>query len=307
MVYHVLGSICMNCYNKIFEVYDSMPKQQKRIADYIVTNINDVVFFSISDLAQALEVSEATIVRFAQNLSYKGFPELKKDLIHYYQNFLTPSERLKNTIQILAGGDFSCEKVMRNEVKYLEDTIDSLNPEVYDELTTKICESRKVFVFGMSLSNAPLVVYLGYRLNRFGIDIVEVPYSGVNMMEFVPAVTKEDVVIIYQFLKASPDYYSLTKALSCRKAMLFLITDNKLMDLMKMVDRTIIINRGPLGSYHTITVPLALTSAIVIGVAEKMGQPAVAYTEHIGKLRRGYYKSMYEAYPPYIDNEERQE
>ena len=83
----------MNCYKKILNTYDSLPKQQKKIADFIVLNINEVVFFSITMLASELSVSEATIVRFAQNLGYKGFPELKKDLVHYYQNYLTSGRK----------------------------------------------------------------------------------------------------------------------------------------------------------------------------------------------------------------------
>ena len=51
----------MNCYKKILSTYDSLPKQQKKIADYIVLNINEVVFFSITMLASELSVSEATI------------------------------------------------------------------------------------------------------------------------------------------------------------------------------------------------------------------------------------------------------
>ncbi|MDX9799918.1 MAG: MurR/RpiR family transcriptional regulator [Spirochaetia bacterium] len=289
----------MNCYKKILSTYDSLPKQQKKIADYIVLNINEVVFFSITTLASELGVSEATIVRFAQNLGYKGFPELKKDLVHYYQNYLTPGERLKNSIEILAGGDFSFEKAMRHELKCLEETIDSVNASMFTEIVDSICKKNRVFVFGLGLSNEPVVNYLSFRLRRFGLDVRDIPYSGSNMMECIPAIKKNDLVIIYQFLKASPDYYSLTIALQSTGAALFLITDNKKLDLVKAVDKVITVNRGPVENYHTLTVPFAVTSAIILGVAEKMGEKAIDFTSKVGQLRRGYYRSMNEAYLPY--------
>ncbi len=293
----------MNCYKKILSTYDSLPKQQKKIADYIVLNINEVVFFSITMLATELDVSEATIVRFAQNLGYKGFPELKKDLVHYYQNYLTPGERLKNSIQILAGGDFSFEKAMRHELKCLEETIDTVNTTLFIELVDTICTARKVFVFGLGKSNEPVVSYLSFRLGRFGVDVKAIPDSGINMMESIPSIEKNDLVIIYQFLKVSPDYYSLTNALQGTGAALFLITDNKKLDLVKVVDRVITVNRGPLENYHTLTVPFAVTSAIILGVAEKMADKAVDYTSKVGHFRREYYKNMHEAYLPYMEGE----
>ena len=290
----------MNCYKKILSSYDSLPKQQKKIADYIVSNINEVVFFSITKLASSLEISEATIVRFAQNLGYKGFPELKKDLVHYYQNFLTPGERLKNSIQILAGGDFSYEKVMRHELKLIEETIDSINHDTFWDLVDSICKAEKVFIFSLGRGNEPLVNYLSFRLSRFGIQVVDVPYSGVNFVEDIPFVGKNDIVIIYHFLKVSPDYYCLTNALQATEAKLFLITDNKKLDLVKSVDRVVTVNRGPFENYHTLTVPFAFTSVVILGVAEILGEKAIEFTSSIGALRRGYYKGMAEAYSPYI-------
>ena len=289
----------MNCYKKILSSYDSLPKQQKKIADFIVSNINEVVFFSITKLASSLEISEATIVRFAQNLGYKGFPELKKDLVHYYQNFLTPGERLKNSIQILAGGDFSYEKVMRHELKLMEETIDIINHDIFWELVDSICKAETVFVFGLGRSNEPLVNYLSFRLSRFGKKVIDVPFSGINFVENIPFIGKNDIVIIYHFLKVSPDYFCLTNALQATEAKLFLITDNKKLDLVKAVDRVVTVNRGPFENYHTLTVPFAFTSAVILGVAEILGEKAVEFTSHIGALRREYYKGMSDAYIPY--------
>jgi DNA-binding MurR/RpiR family transcriptional regulator len=291
----------MNCYKKILTSYDSLPKQQKKIADYIVSNINEIVFFSITKLASELEVSEATIVRFSQNLGYKGFPELKKELVHYYQNYLTPGERLKNSIQILAGGEFSFEKVMRHELKMIEDTIDSVNHDQFWDLADSICKAETVFIFGLGRSNEPLVSYLSFRLSRFGKKIREVPYSGINIMEELPFIGKNDLVIIYHFIRVSPDYYCLTNALQAVESKIFLITDNKKLDLVKAVDKVITVNRGPFDNYHTLTVPFAFTSAVILGVAEILGDSAVDFTSKVGTLRRSYYHGMADAYLPYMN------
>ncbi len=68
-------------FHRIIEVYDDLSRQQKKIADGIINGYDEIVFFSITQLANFLGVSEATIVRFAQHLGHKGFPELKEDLV----------------------------------------------------------------------------------------------------------------------------------------------------------------------------------------------------------------------------------
>lgn len=286
----------LDCYKKILASYDSLSKQQKKIADYIISNMNEVVFFSITKFAEELDVSEATIVRFAQNLGYKGFPELKGDLVHYYQNFLTPGERLKNSLQDLAGDDFSFEKVMRNEIKLIEDTISSINQDIFWNLVRSICGAETVYIFGLGRSNEPLVSYLGFRLSRFGKKIHEVPNSGINMMEAIPFIGRQDLVIVYQFLKASPDYNSLTNALRTTGAETFLITDNKKPEIVKAADKVITVNRGSAESYHTLTVPFAFTSAVILGVAETLGNSAIGFTSKIGEFRKSYYGWMAESY-----------
>ena len=297
-IYHQVaeGIMELDCYKNILSRYDSLSKQQKKIADYIIANMNEVVFFSITKFAEALDVSEATIVRFSQNLGYKGFPELKVALVHYYQNYLTPGERLKNSLRDLAGDDFSFEKVMRNEIRLVEDTISSINQDTFWNLIRSICGAETVFIFGLGRSNEPLVSYLGFRLSRFGIKIHEVPNSGINMMEVIPFIGSKDLVVIYQFLKASPDYNCLTNALGMTEAESFLITDNKKPEIVKAVDQVITVNRGSAESYHTLTVPFAFTSAIILGVAEILGDSAIGLTSKIGELRKSYYGWMAESY-----------
>jgi DNA-binding MurR/RpiR family transcriptional regulator len=286
----------LDCYNKILASYDTLSKQQKKIADYIVSNMNEVVFLSITRFAAELDISEATIVRFSQNLGYKGFPELKRDLVNYYQNYLTPGERLKNSLQDLAGEAFSFEKVMRNELKMVEDTIDSLNQDLFWDLVKSISRADTVYIFGLGRSNDPLVSYLGFRLSRFGIKTHEVPNSGINMMEVIPFIGSKDLVVIYHFLKVSPDFHCLTNALMSIEAESFLITDNKKPDIVKAVNKVISVNRGLEGNYHTLTVPFAFTSAVILGVAETLGDAAIDFTSKIGDLRGGYYSGMAESY-----------
>lgn len=75
--------------------YENLPKQLKKIADFLTFNLQDAIFYSISELAGKLEMSESAIVRFSKSLGYSGFPELKKELVDYYKNQIHPANKIK--------------------------------------------------------------------------------------------------------------------------------------------------------------------------------------------------------------------
>lgn len=114
-------------YNRILEKYDNLPKQQKKIADYIISRYDEVVFYSITKLASTLQVSEATVVRFAQNLGHKGFPELKEDLVKYYREYLTPGERMKRSIEELPDDPLQYKGRVLREIQLLQDSMQALD------------------------------------------------------------------------------------------------------------------------------------------------------------------------------------
>ena len=103
-------------FSQIHEAYDRLPKKQKKIADYISSNVQEVIFYSISELAAVLETSEAAVVRFAQNLGYSGYPQLRKILIQYYKEHLSAANRIKSYLGGIKGHDFIYPDMVRKEI-----------------------------------------------------------------------------------------------------------------------------------------------------------------------------------------------
>src|SRR5512137_1584187 len=80
----------------------SLSKSQQIIANYLLTSYDEAAFLSAADLAQRLEVSEATVVRFAKAIGYRGFPELKRCLQDLYRGQVSPAARLQHKLAELA-------------------------------------------------------------------------------------------------------------------------------------------------------------------------------------------------------------
>ena len=66
--------------DKIFQVYDKLFEAEKKIADYVINNQKKVVDMTVSELANASNASEATIIRFCKKCDFKGFHHLKISL-----------------------------------------------------------------------------------------------------------------------------------------------------------------------------------------------------------------------------------
>ncbi len=256
--------------------------------------MGDAVFLSITRLASRLEVSEATVVRFSRNLGYEGFPQFKKALVSYYRSHISSGQRLKNSIEMLGSEPLNFQSTAEHEIQLIQESAASVSSGDFQDLVSRICQASRIFIFGMGRSNEPLVRYLGFRLARFGKDVREVPDSGINMMESLPFVQKGDLAVIFHFVKYTPDFHSLTKALRDTGADTVLVTDSSKPDFINAVDSLICLNRGPLENYHTLTVPFVFVSSILLCVAEGMGAEAVDFISRVGENRRKYYQGISE-------------
>ena len=187
-------------YNRILESYDTLPKQQKRIADYIIRHYDEVVFLSITKLADVSDVSEATIVRFAQNLGHKGFPELKESLTKYYREYLTPGERMKRSIKELPDDQFKYGAHIKTEISLLEQSVGALDNKLFVKAINQIIKADRLFIFG-NAGNECLANHLAFRLSRFKMKAYQHSVSGKNIIERFLHVEKKDLVIVFHFNK----------------------------------------------------------------------------------------------------------
>ncbi len=110
-----------------------LSKSQRRIADYLLTSHDEATFLTAADLARRVEVSEATVVRFATAIGYDGFPALRRQLQELYRNQVTPAIRLQHKLAELAGSQgHILTKVLDMEMQYLAEASHSVAPADFD-------------------------------------------------------------------------------------------------------------------------------------------------------------------------------
>lgn len=274
---------------RIQEAYESLPKKQRKIAEFVTANIQEVIFYSISELAATLGVSEAAVVRFAQYFGYSGYPELKKVLIQHYKDHLNPANRIKSYLGEIQGQDFIYPGMVQKECEYLQRSIAEVDKKSFTEAVHHLSTADTIYIFG-SGPNQCLADYLGFRLNRFRRPTVQVSETGRHLFERFILIRPADFVVTYAFYKASSDVSHLLEFLKERDIPNLLITDTRVPPMLRYARLVLAARRGPFGVFHSPLVPMAISNALIIGVAEKLGDKAMESLRELSDIRKRYYQ-----------------
>ncbi|UCF96335.1 MAG: MurR/RpiR family transcriptional regulator [Spirochaetaceae bacterium] len=277
----------------IFDRYASFSARQKQVADYVMANINEVIYFPLSKLVSAIGASQATIVRFAQALGYQGFNEFRHALFEYYRDYLSPDGRMKHSIEVLEQDSLSYEQLSRKEILYLERSISTVDNSVFKDSIEAISDAESIYIFGIG-PDEPLACHLHFRLRRLKLHCHQVSVSGRDLFEHLLVLSSRDLAVVYSFSKPSIDFKRLTGVLADRHVPVILITDIKNPALTRIADHILYAERGPAGTFPSPLVPMAITNALILGVAEELENKAVDALKELGDLRdRFFYSEKY--------------
>lgn len=262
-----------------------LSKSHQRVATYLLTRHDDAVFLTAADLAQRLDMSEATVVRFATAIGYANFPELRRQLQHLYRNQVTPAARLQHKLAELASsGGHILSKVLDMEMQYLAEASHSVTPDDFDRAVDILLAARRVFVYAGGPS-ATLANLLELRLRRFGIFCLAMTESGRNLIEKLQLLEEGDALVVAGFHHLNRELCVVTehaRTTGCRTILLTDILDGVLRD---QVDVVLAARRGPVSTFHSLTVPMAIMNALILAVAMARPDESLAALDRMQALR----------------------
>ena len=221
------------------EKESTFSKGQKRIARYITESYDKAAFMTANSLGKTVGVSESTVVRFAVDLGFDGYPTMQKAMQEMVLNRLTSVQRIEVANNRLGDQDV-VSMVLHSDMEKLRQTGEALDRKEFQAAVNAILKAKRVYILGVR-SVAPLANFLGYYLNyMFNNDHVGSGGGAGEMFEKIVGVNQEDVVIAFSF----PRYSSSTTkgAKYCRSpgATVIGITDSALSPLGVNSDHVLI-------------------------------------------------------------------
>ncbi len=250
------------------EKESSFSKGQKRIARYIMEAYDKAAFMTANRLGRTVGVSESTVVRFAVDLGFDGYPSMQKAMQEMVLNRLTSVQRIEVASDRFSDQDV-VSMVMHADMEKLRQTSEIVSREEFQAAVNAIIRAKRVYILGVR-SVAPLANFLGYYLNYMFNNVHEITgFSAGEMFEKIVGVNEEDVVIAFSF----PRYSSTTTkgAQYCRSAGATVIgvTDSRLSPLGVNSDHVLIAKSDMVSLVDSLVAPLSLVNALIVAIAAK--------------------------------------
>ncbi|WP_432409514.1 MurR/RpiR family transcriptional regulator [Wukongibacter sp. M2B1] len=251
---------------RIREKYNKLSKGQKLIASFVMNNYDKVAFMTASKLGEKVGVSESTVVRFANALDYKGYPDLQKELQELIKTKLTTVQRLELSKNYDEEGFF--KKVMQADVDNILKTVSELNTESFNEVVKSILEAKKVYVFGLR-SSTVIVEYFSFYLN-FILDNVRIVPSGINdILDQLVNIDEDDVFIGLSFPRYTKKTIEVMEFAKNKGAKILGITDSQFSPISEVADITLTAKSNMTSFVDSLVAPMSLINALIIALSMK--------------------------------------
>lgn len=253
------------------QIHNCMPtlsKGQKRIAAYILENYDKAAFLTAGVLGKTVQVSESTVVRFACQLGYEGYPQMQRLLQEMVRSRLTSVQRIETT-SAPSGEEDHLTAVLNGDIDRIRQSRDTLDTQAFSEAVEALVHARRIYVIGVRSSSA-LAVFLHFYLN-YMFDQVELVTSASEseMLERIIRITPSDAVIGISF----PRYSSATvKAMHYASevgAAVVALTDSKSSPLIPHAQYALIAKSDMVSLVDSLVAPMSVINALLGALSEK--------------------------------------
>ncbi len=248
------------------EKQSTFSKGQKRIAHYITEEYDKAAFMTANRLGKTVGVSESTVVRFAVDLGFDGYPSMQKAMREMVLNRLTSVQRLEVANTRLGDQDV-VSMVLHSDMEKLRQTDEMVSREEFRAAVDAILKAKRLYILGVR-SVAPLANFLGYYLNYMfnNVHVISGASAG-EMFERIVGVNSGDVVIAFSFPRYSASTTKGAKYCRSAGATVIGITDSKLSPLGSNSDRVLIAKSDMVSLVDSLVAPLSLVNALIVAVA----------------------------------------
>ncbi len=255
----------------IRENMDGFSKRQRAIANYIMDNYDKAAFMTASRLGKTIDVSESTVVRFAAELGYDGYPEMQQALQEMIRNKLTSIQRIEVSENRLGSNDV-LSAVMQSDMEEIRLSLDRVDRASFSAAVEKIVNAKRIYILGLRSSTA-IASFLGFYFNLLFDNVVLVHTTSVSeMFEQVLRIGPGDVMIGISFPRYSSRTVKVMQFASDRGAEVLAITDSEASPLYEIAHTALLAKSDMVSFIDSLVAPLSLVNALIVAVGRQMNR-----------------------------------
>ncbi|WP_096435786.1 MurR/RpiR family transcriptional regulator [Alteribacter populi] len=251
-------------YERIIEQQQTMSKSHKKIANYLIENRETAPFLTASKLAKYVEVGEATVIRFAFFLNYKGYPDLQRHLQEALQRKMTSAEVLAKTTEEDGATEDVITEILGDDIQNLKTTLNQLNTRHFEQAVNEIIQADRVYIVAYR-SATSIGSFLEFYLDMV-LQNTEMIRQADGVSEHLLDIKENDLVIGFGFSRYTKRTVEVLKYAKQRGAKTLIITDHLMSPLVPLGDLKLIAATEINSFIDSFSAPLSIVNALITAV-----------------------------------------
>ncbi len=245
-----------------------MSKGQKRIAAYITDHCEKAAYMTASRLGEESGVSESTVVRFAIELGFEGYPGLHRAMQETLRKRLTSVQRMEVANNRFAEGSV-LDQVLAEDAERIRQTLESVDRKAFDDAVEAILSANTIYVLGMRSSFA-LAEFLDHNLSLIFPNVHLVRNAaGAEIFEHLLRVREGDAVITISFPRYSQRIINAAEFANSRGAKVIAITDGPSSPIAKNAAAGLFAKSDMASFADSLVAPLSIINALLAAIGVK--------------------------------------
>ncbi len=267
-------------------------KGQRRIAAYILEHYDEAAFMTAYRLGETVGVSESTVVRFATELGFSGYPQLQKAVQKLIRSKLTSVQRVEVSRSRMQDSDV-LESVMTYDMANIRQTLEELPCDVFDGAVEALVNARHVYVFGAGSCRA-LAQFAAFYLKLLLPDVRLINTSNVTeVLEELYAIGEQDALLVVSFPRYSSRSVKAAHFAHSRGAKVIAVTDSILSPVAELSSSLLLAHSDMPTIVDSLVAPLSVINALLVAISLKR---ADENRERLTELEELW--EMYQIYQP---------
>ncbi|CDB88072.1 MAG: MurR/RpiR family transcriptional regulator [Firmicutes bacterium] len=258
-------------------------KGQKLIANYILQSYDKAAFMTASRLGKTVGVSESTVVRFAVELGFDGYPSMQRTLQELVRNKLTSVQRIEVANDRIGNQDV-VSTVLQADIDTLRKTSETLDRREMNESVELILQAKRIYIIGVRSSTAIADFLNFYFRNIFENVSLVSSTSTSEMFEQMLRVGKGDVVIGISLPRySSRTVKTMQYAKDCGAATIA-ITDKPDAPAGKLADHVLVAKSDMVSIVDSLVAPMSVVNALIVAVSRRREEQVSTTFKNLERL-----------------------
>ena len=255
-----------NLLKNIEEMMPKFSKSQKLIAGYILEHYEKAAYMTALRLGQTVNVSESTVVRFAIEMGFEGYPQMQRALQHHIKNRLTSIQRMDVT-RTRIGDEDTLNGVLNQDIDRIRKTIDLVDKESFENAVTLINTAKNIYIQG-AMSSGVLASFMHYNLRLIADNVTLVGSVGISeLYQQMVHIGEGDLLIAMSFPRYAKSTVEACRFAHEEGAQIIALTDSESSPLVTYAKTRLYAYSDMVSFVDSLVAPMSLINALIAAVS----------------------------------------